>query len=58
MCETSKTPQSRADGAVLRDHALVLDRHLPAGERHDPRPGGDVALVERRPQERLHEPDS
>ncbi len=38
----------RAHGAVLRDHALVLDRHLPAGEGHHPRAGGDVAVVERR----------
>ncbi len=29
----------RAHGPVLGDHALVLDRHLPARERHHPRPG-------------------
>ena len=46
------------DGAVLRDDALVLHRHLPAGERHHARAGGDMALVERRPQERLHRADS
>ena len=43
-----------AHGAVLRDHALVLHRHLPAGERHHARAGREVALVERRPQKRLH----
>ena len=43
-----------ADRAVLGDHALVLDRHLPAGERHHARAGGDVAVVERRPAKRLH----
>ena len=37
-----------AHRAVLRDHALVLDGHLPAGERHHPRAGGDVAVVQRR----------
>ena len=34
-----------AHGAVLRDHTLVLDGHLPAGERHQPRAERDVALV-------------
>ena len=43
-----------AHGPVLRDHALVLDGHLPAGERHQSRAGRDVAVVERRPAERLH----
>ena len=44
-----------ADGEVLGDDALVLDRHLPAGERHHPRAGRDVALVQRRPaQGRAH----
>ena len=39
--------------AVLRDHALVLHGHLPAGERHHPRAELDVPVVERRVQERL-----
>ena len=43
-----------ANGAVLRDHALVLDGHLPACERHHPRTGVDVPTVERRLQQRLH----
>ena len=54
MCETSKTPAVRADGAVLRDDALVLHRHLPAGERDQPRAERDVPVVERRAQQRLH----
>jgi hypothetical protein len=40
-------------GAVLRDDALVLDGHLPAGERHHPRPELDVPIVKRRVLERL-----
>ena len=40
--------------AVLRDHALVLDGHLPAGERHHARAERDVAVVQRRAAERLH----
>ena len=43
----------RADGAVLRDHALVLDRHLPAGERHHPRAERDMPIVQRRLLQRL-----
>ena len=43
-----------ADGAMLRDDALVLDRHLPSGEGHHPGARRDVALVERCPQQRLH----
>ena len=39
MCETSNTPASRPHRAVLGDHALVLDGHLPAGERDHPRAG-------------------
>src|SRR5919198_768716 len=42
-----------ADGPMLGNHAFVLDRHLPARERHHPRAEGDVASVERRPLERL-----
>ena len=53
MCETSNTPQSRADGAVLGDDAVVLHRHLPARERNHPRPERDVALEERRALKRL-----
>ena len=35
------------DGEMLRDHALVLDGHVPACERHHPRAEGDVAIVQR-----------
>ena len=42
-----------ADGAVLLDDRRVLDRHLPAGERDHPRAGGDVAVVQGGPLERL-----
>ena len=38
---------------VLGDDALVLHGHLPAGERHHPRPQLDVPIVERRVEERL-----
>ena len=54
MCETSKTPQSLAHGAVLGDDAFVLHRHLPACERDHARAGRDVLLEEGRPPERLH----
>ncbi len=48
-----------AHGEVLGDHALVLDRHLPAGERDHPRAGRDVALEERRPAKgRAHARDN
>ena len=47
-----------AHGAVLRDDALVLDGHLPPGERHHACSGGDVTSVERRLREGLHAPDS
>ena len=53
MCDTSNTPASSAHRPVLLDHALVLHRHLPAGERHHPRTEGDVAIVQRRAAERL-----
>ena len=53
-CARRRRRRSRSHGAVLRDHALVLHRHLPAGEGHHARTRGDVALVERRAQERLH----
>ena len=43
-----------AHRAVLLDHALVLDGHLPAGERDHARTERDVAVVEGRPAERLH----
>ena len=46
------------DGAVLLDHALVLHRHLPAGEGNEARAGRDMALVERRALEGLHAADS
>src|SRR5207302_5408866 len=38
---------------MLLDHALVLDGHLPAGERNHARAEGDVAVVERRLQQCL-----
>ena len=37
-----------ANGAVLLDDALVLDGHLPAGERNHPCPERDVPVVQRR----------
>ena len=43
-----------AHGPVLGDHALVLDGHLPAGERNESRACRHVAVVERRPAQRLH----
>ena len=36
-----------ADGEVLRDHALVLDGHLPAGEGNHSRAERHVAIVQR-----------
>ena len=45
-----------ADGDVLRDHALVLDGHLPAGERHHSRPERDVAIVQRSAPESSRRP--
>ena len=45
-----------ADRSMLRDHALVLDGHLPAGEGNHPCPRLDVAGVERRPEQGLHGP--
>ena len=41
---------------VLGDHALVLHRHLPAGERDEPPAGLDVLVVEGRAAKRLHRP--
>ena len=41
-----------SNGPVLGDDALVLDGHLVAGEGHHARTERDVALVERRAQER------
>ena len=38
-----------AHGADLVHHPGILNRHLPAGKRHDPRPQGDVMCVQRRP---------
>ena len=43
----------RADGLVLLDDALVLDGHLPAGERNHPSPERNVPVVQRRSQESL-----
>jgi hypothetical protein len=42
------------NGAVLGNHALVLDWHLPARERDHARAQFDVAVVERRAPESLH----
>jgi hypothetical protein len=51
MCETSKTPQAR-DGHVLVADRRVLDRHLPARERHEPGARRNVPVVKRRALER------
>jgi hypothetical protein len=49
----------RAYSAVLGDHALVLDGHLPTCERNHPRARVDVARVQRRALQRgLHGRDS
>ena len=50
----------RSDGAMLLDHADVLNGHLVPGEGHDARAESDVALVQRRARERrgLHVGDS
>jgi hypothetical protein len=45
---------AQADGAVLLDDRLVLDRHLETGEGNEPSPESEMAIVERRPPERLH----
>ena len=45
-------PGVRSNGPVLGDDALVLHGHLVAGERHHARAERDVALVQRRAQER------
>ena len=52
MCETSKTPASPRTARCSGADALVLDRHLPAGERHEPRAGLAMAVVERSALER------
>ena len=39
-------PRGLPDGQMLLADARVLDRHLPAGERHQPGPGRDVAGVQ------------
>ena len=44
----------RSDRPVLRDHALVLNRHLPAGKRDDACTGRQMPLVERGSAEGLH----
>jgi hypothetical protein len=51
-------PRVRAHRTMLRDHALVLDGHLPAGEPHQLRAGGEVARVERRAAQGLHAADA
>ena len=45
-------PRVGADCFVLGDHALVLHRHLVAGEGHHARAERDVARIQRRAQER------
>jgi hypothetical protein len=42
----------RSHRLMLGDDALVLHRHLPAGEGNDPRTRRDMAVVQRRPTER------
>ncbi len=37
MCETSKTPQPERTARCSGPDPLVLDRHLPPGERNEPR---------------------
>src|SRR5687768_3611274 len=39
---------------MLRDDALVLDRHLPAGERNHARAQRHVTVVKRCAEQRLH----
>ena len=43
----------RPDRDVLLADAGVLHRHLPPGERHEPRPGGGMTIVQRSPLQRL-----
>ena len=53
MCETSKTPaRVRTASCSARMPSRVLDRHLPAGERHELRARGHVRVEERRALER------
>ena len=47
-------PAVAAHREVLRDDAFVLHRHLPARERDESRAERDVAVEERRSQQRLH----
>ena len=51
-------PGVRANRPVLLEHALVLDGHLPPGERDEPCAERDVAIVKRRPGERLRHAQS
>ena len=52
-------PSVRTDGTVLRNDTVVLDRHLPAREGNKARTEGDVAFVEGRSAQRLHDaPDA
>ena len=57
MWQTSNTPAERAHGVVLLDDARVLDRHLPAGERHHARAESQVLLVQRRAPKRFSHAD-
>ena len=41
---------------VLRDHALVLHRHLPAGEGNQACAEGDMPVEQGRAKQRLHRP--
>jgi hypothetical protein len=43
----------RPDGDVLLADPGVLHGHLPPGERHEPRPGGGMTIVQRSPLQRL-----
>ena len=49
-------PAVLAHRSMLRDDALVLHGHLPAGEGNHAGAERDVALVERRPEQGLHRP--
>ena len=48
MWLTSKTPAASRTARVLLADPGVLDGHLPARERDEPRAGGDVPVVQRR----------
>ena len=49
-------PAVGPDGAMLGNDAVVLNRHVPAGERHHPGAKGEMPLEERRSLKRLCHP--